>query len=112
MPKKIRNPKSESPSAAATPGTPSATLFPGVDFYSLDELLSPGDIELRSRVRDWVQTRYLPIIAEHYAKATFPLVMGREIAAFGAFGGSISGYGCAGLSPLQYGLIMQELERG
>jgi glutaryl-CoA dehydrogenase len=86
--------------------------FAGVDFFTLDELLSPAEIELRTRVRSWVQTRYLPIVAEHYAKGTFPLGMARELAAFGAFGGNISGYGCAGLSPLQYGLIMQELERG
>ncbi len=107
MSKEIRNPKSEirNPNSDAAP-------FAGVDFYCLDELLSPADIELRSRVRSWVETRYLPVIAEHYEKATFPLTVGREIAAFGAFGGNIRGYGCAGLSALQYGLIMQELERG
>jgi glutaryl-CoA dehydrogenase len=107
MSKEIRNPKSEvrnSPSAAGE--------FAGVDFYGLDELLSPGDLELRRRVRNWVDTRYLPVIAEHYEKATFPLSAVREIAAFGAFGGNIRGYGCAGLSALSYGLIMQELERG
>src|SRR5205085_6815056 len=59
-----------------------------------------------------VQTRYLPVVAQHFERATFPLTLAREIAAFGAFGGNIHGYGCAGLSPLQYGLIMQELERG
>jgi glutaryl-CoA dehydrogenase len=78
----------------------------------LDELLTPADLEVRARVRDWVETRYLPVVAEHYERATFPLNLAREIAAFGAFGGNIEGYGCAGLSPLQYGLIMQELERG
>ncbi|MBI3864701.1 MAG: acyl-CoA dehydrogenase family protein [Planctomycetia bacterium] len=93
------------------PGSPPAA-FAGVDFYSLDELLSPEDVKLRGHVRDWVEARFLPIIAEHYAQATFPLVIAREIAAFGAFGGNITGYGCAGISPLQYGLIMQELERG
>ncbi|MBS0261049.1 MAG: acyl-CoA dehydrogenase family protein [Planctomycetes bacterium] len=89
-----------------------STAFTGVDFYALDEFLSPADIELRTRVRQWVQTRYLPIIAQHFEQATFPLELAREISTFGAFGGNISGYGCAGLTPLQYGLIMQELERG
>jgi glutaryl-CoA dehydrogenase len=86
--------------------------FQGVDFYGLDELLSPAEKELRARVRDWVETHYLPLVAENYERGTFPLTIGREIAAFGAFAGNISGYGCAGLTPLQYGLIMQELERG
>lgn len=86
--------------------------FRGVDLYALDDLLSPADIELRSRVREWVTRRFLPIIAEHYERAAFPLAVAKEIAAFGAFGGNIRGYGCPGLSALQYGLVMQELERG
>ncbi|HEY3965617.1 MAG TPA: acyl-CoA dehydrogenase family protein [Planctomycetaceae bacterium] len=114
MSKKIRSPKSEIQKAqdGQSAVTAHAPTFAGVDFYSLDELLSPADIALRTRVRDWVETRFLPIVAEHTARATFPLVISREISQFGAFGGNIEGYGCAGLSPLQYGLIMQELERG
>ncbi|MSR56464.1 MAG: acyl-CoA dehydrogenase [Planctomycetaceae bacterium] len=86
--------------------------FEGLDLYALDELLSPDDLRLRGQVREWVERKYLPIVSEHYEKATFPLDLAREIAAFGAFGGNIAGYGCAGLTALQYGLIMQELERG
>lgn len=86
--------------------------FEALDLYALDELLSPDDLRLRSAVRDWVERRYLPIIARHFEQATFPLELAREIAAFGVFGGTIKGYGCAGLTALQYGLILQELERG
>jgi glutaryl-CoA dehydrogenase len=86
--------------------------FRGVDYYALDELLSPADSELRARVRDWVSTKYLPVIARHYEQATFSPELSHEIAKFGAFGGNIRGYGCAGMSALQYGLVMQELERG
>ena len=102
----IRNP-SGGAAELATSGS-----FQGVDFLALDESLTPADLELRARVRDWVETRYLPVIAEHYERATFPLSLAREIAAFGAFGGNIQGFGCAALTPLQYGLVMQELERG
>jgi glutaryl-CoA dehydrogenase len=120
MTKEIRNPRVKNDrahirnrkSGLADVATPPASAFDGVDFMALDELLTPGDLELRARVRKWVETRYLPVIAEHYEKATFPLRLAREIAEFGAFGGSIQGYGCAGLTYLQYGLIMQELERG
>jgi glutaryl-CoA dehydrogenase len=107
MPEEIRNPKSEIRNVESRDAP-----FAGVDFYCLDELLSPADIELRNHVRTWVEARYLPVIAEHYEKAAFPLSVGREIAAFGAFGGNIRGYGCPGLSALSYGLVMQELERG
>src|SRR5436190_24349743 len=115
---RVENPRVEKYGAEIRKPTPEAAEIPasdsfqGVDFLAIDELLSPADLELRSRVREWVETRYLPVVAEHYERATFPLSLAREIAAFGAFGGSIRGYGCAGLSPLQYGLIMQELERG
>jgi glutaryl-CoA dehydrogenase len=112
MTKKNRTPKTETDVSVAPAADSPAPSFAGVDFFALDELLSPADIELRARVRSWVQARFLPIVAEQFAKATFPLVISREIAQFGAFGGNIEGYGCAGLSPLQYGLVMQELERG
>ncbi|RPI91102.1 MAG: acyl-CoA dehydrogenase, partial [Planctomycetaceae bacterium] len=82
------------------------------DLYALDDLLSPADRQLRARVRDWVDQRYLPQIADWNERAEFPLELAREIAQFGAFGGNIGEFGCAGLSPLQYGLVMQELERG
>ena len=88
------------------------TKFAGVDFLELDELLSPADREVRAKFRDWVETRYLPIIREHFEKATFPLERAREIAELGALGANLPDYGCAGLTPLQYGLVMQELERG
>ena len=34
------------------------------------------------------------------------------MAELGFYGANIEGYGCAGMSNVQYGLIMQELERG
>src|SRR5437667_4185228 len=89
-----------------------AETFQGVDFFAIDEILARTDLELRTRVREWVETHYLPVIAQHYERATFPLTVAREIATFGAFGGNIRGYGCSGMTPVQYGLVMQELERG
>lgn len=86
--------------------------FAGVDFLNLDELLSPADRQVRDTARAWVESRYLPIIAKHFEAATFPFELVPEIARLNAFGGTITGYGCAGLSSLAYGLIMQELERG
>jgi glutaryl-CoA dehydrogenase len=86
--------------------------FQGTDLYELDELLTPAERELRDRVRGWVETNYLPIVAGHWERGTFPLDLARQIEQFGAFGGNIQGYGCAGLGPLAYGLLMQELERG
>jgi glutaryl-CoA dehydrogenase len=86
--------------------------FEATDFYALEDLLSPRDLEIRNAVRAWVDRRFLPVIREHYARGTFPIELVPEIAQLHAFGATIHGYGCAGLSNLTYGLVMQELERG
>ncbi len=85
--------------------------FQAIDFYNLDELLSDDDRRLRDRVRQWVQSRFMPLVQKHYRAGTFPLELAPELGELGALGGHIHGYGCAGRSPLAYGLIMQELER-
>lgn len=86
--------------------------FQGVDLYELDELLSAEDITHRTRVREWVDRRFMPMARDCHAAARFPLELVPELADLGAFGGNITGYGCAGMSSLRYGLVMQELERG
>jgi glutaryl-CoA dehydrogenase len=86
--------------------------FQAVDFYNLEELLSDEDRRLRDRVRGWVQSRFMPLVQKHYRAGTFPFELAPELGQLGALGGHIQGYGCAGRSPLAYGLVMQELERG
>src|SRR5688500_14523692 len=86
--------------------------FTGTDFFDVDELLSPQDRAARDRVRAWVGERFMPLVQQHYRAGTFPMELVPEMAALNCFGASIPGYGCAGLTNLRYGLIMQELERG
>ncbi|MBK8231322.1 MAG: acyl-CoA dehydrogenase family protein [Candidatus Eisenbacteria bacterium] len=87
--------------------------FQGLDFYSIDQSLSPDERQVRDLVRDWVTNEVLPGIEQHAREGTFPLhlipKMGEEL---GLFGSNFNDYGCAGLSAIAYGLIMQELERG
>lgn len=82
------------------------------DLFRLDDLLSPEDLAVRQRVRDWVDSRFRPLIQSHWRAGTFPDELIPEIGALGALGAGIQGYGCPGLTPIQYGLVMQELERG
>jgi glutaryl-CoA dehydrogenase len=86
--------------------------FEAADFYQLEELLTPDERQIRESVRQWVQERFLPIIAQHYRAGTFPLDLVPELAQLSAFGATIQGYGCGGLDSVAAGLIMQELERG
>jgi glutaryl-CoA dehydrogenase len=83
-----------------------------VDFYRTDDLLTEEERLVRSTVGRFVDQRFLPIVAEHYERATFPMEVVPELAKLGVFGMHLQGYGAAGMSNVMYGLACQELERG
>jgi glutaryl-CoA dehydrogenase len=83
-----------------------------VDFYRTDELLSDEERLVRFTVARFVDQRFLPIVAEHYERATFPMEIVPELARLGVFGMHLTGYGAAGMSNVMYGLSCEELERG
>jgi glutaryl-CoA dehydrogenase len=86
--------------------------FQGVDFIELDRLLSEDEKVVRASVRQWVEEKVKPIIEKNAQAGTFPLDLIPELAQMGYLGASLKGYGCAGMSNVEYGLVMQELERG
>src|SRR6266568_4074044 len=87
--------------------------FTGVDFYSVDTLLSEEERAIRDTVRDWVDENLMPVIGEAYVAGKFPKQLVPQMAELGLFGANLpEEYGCAGLNNVAYGLIMQELERG
>jgi glutaryl-CoA dehydrogenase len=86
--------------------------FPGVDYIQFDSLLSEQELLVRQTARQFVDDRVVPIIREAYNNAAFPTGLIREMGGLGFFGANLEGYGCAGMNSIEYGLIMQELERG
>jgi glutaryl-CoA dehydrogenase len=84
----------------------------GSDFLEIDSLFSEEERLVRTTARQFVQDRILPSIRQHYREGSFPLELAREMADLGFFGANLEGYGCAGMSDVEYGLLMQELERG
>jgi len=87
--------------------------FEGVDFLSLDDLLSDEERLARDTVREFVSREFLPRIQEHVRQdGSFPMDLVPALAELGLFGANLAGYGCAGMSNVAYGLVMQELERG
>jgi glutaryl-CoA dehydrogenase len=86
--------------------------FRGVDYYDVDELLTDEERMIRDAVRDWVEAEFLPVVTEHHRAGTFPVQLIPKLGEMGVFGATLKSYGCAGLSNVAYGLIMQELERG
>jgi glutaryl-CoA dehydrogenase len=86
--------------------------FPGVDYLQFDSLLSEQELMVRQTARQFVDDRVLPIIREAFNNGVFPNQLIPEMAHLGFFGANLEGYGCAGMNNVEYGLIMQELERG
>ena len=84
-----------------------------LDFYNIDSVLSEEERAVRESVRHFVDERVMPIIGDAYVQGRFPKELIPEMGELGVFGANLpEEYGCAGLNNVQYGLIMQELERG
>src|SRR5271163_3106879 len=86
--------------------------FPGVDYVLIDSLLSEQELLVRQTARQFVDERVLPVIRDSFRDARFPRELVPEMGKLGFFGANLEGYGCAGMSNVEYGLVMQELERG
>ncbi len=86
--------------------------FPGVDYIQFDSLLSEQELLVRQTARQFVDERVLPIVREAFNSGVFPKEVIPEMAELGFFGANLQGYGCAGMNNVEYGLIMQEIERG
>ena len=81
------------------------------DLYQLEDLLSDSEREVRDRVRTFCRDEVLPIANEYWERAEYPAELMPKFAALGIAGGTIEGYGCAGLSSLASGLVSAELAR-
>ena len=86
--------------------------FPGVDFLDFDSLLNDEELLARKTARQFVDEQVIPVIEKHNREATFPMQLVPQLGALGFFGANLKGYGCAEMSNVAYGLVMQELERG
>ena len=86
--------------------------FKGVDFIGFDSLLSEDELLVRDNTRKFIEENLVPIIEECNREGRFPRELVKPMAELGFFGASLKGYGCAGMSNVEYGLVMQELERG
>ncbi|MDI6411621.1 acyl-CoA dehydrogenase family protein [Streptomyces albus] len=88
------------------------SAFDAHDPLGLDDLLDDEDRAVRDTVRAWAADRVLPHIADWYERGELPGVreLARELGSLGALGMSLTGYGCAGASAVQYGLACLELE--
>jgi glutaryl-CoA dehydrogenase len=89
-----------------------ANLSDVSDVLAIDSLLSPEELAVRERVRDFTDQRIRPGIAGWYEDAVFPLDLAPELGELGVLGMHLQGYGCPGRSAVEYGLAAMELEAG
>lgn len=83
------------------------------DFYGIDEQLTDEERQVREVVRKFVDAEIRPHAAQWWLEGVFPTHLIPRLAGLGVFGPTLpEEYGGAGLSPVGYGLMMQELERG
>ncbi len=82
------------------------------DFLAFDSVLSDEERDIRDMVRVFVADRVLPHIAEWFEEARIPRELATELGRLGLLGMHLEGYGCAGASAAEYGLVCMELEAG
>ncbi|PJE97607.1 acyl-CoA dehydrogenase [Streptomyces carminius] len=83
-----------------------------LDLVGVDELLTPEEKDVRASVRRVCEASVDPYVAEWFEKGELPAVreLTREFGRLGLLGMHLTGYGCAGLGPVAYGLACLELE--
>jgi glutaryl-CoA dehydrogenase len=86
--------------------------FPGVDYLLIDSQLNEQELMVRQTARQFVDERVIPLIRDCFRDGRFPKELIPEMGRLGFFGANLEGYGCAGMNNVEYGLVMQELERG
>ncbi|MEJ7833194.1 MAG: acyl-CoA dehydrogenase family protein [Nocardioides sp.] len=78
-----------------------------------DSLISDEDRAIRDTVRQYVDDRLRPEIADWYDTGQVPVRdLALEFGKLGLLGMKLEGYGCAGTSATAYGLACMELEAG
>ena len=86
--------------------------YRGFDYLEIETLFSEEERLVRQTTRQFVEEHVSPVIKNCYNEGRFPRDVIGQMGELGFFGANLEGYGCAGMNNVEYGLIMQELERG
>jgi glutaryl-CoA dehydrogenase len=82
-----------------------------LDLLDLDDDLDPEDRLLQDTVRKFADDRLRPHIRQWFEDGTLPARdLAVEFGELGMLGMHLSGYGCQGAKPSQYGLVCAEVE--
>jgi glutaryl-CoA dehydrogenase len=77
----------------------------------LDEQLTDEERMVRDSARAYCQEKLMPRVLESHRHERFDRGILNEMGRLGFLGSTLSGYGCAGVNYVSYGLLARELER-
>ena len=81
--------------------------------FDIDSLLDDEEKAVRTAVRQVVDERVKPYVADWYQSGQLPArELAKQFGEIGLLGMHLQGYGCAGMSATAYGLACLELEAG
>jgi glutaryl-CoA dehydrogenase len=83
-----------------------------LELLGISHLLTEEERDIQASVREFVDRRVRPTIAEAYERGEADLTLMPEAGALGLLGMHLEGYGCAGTNAVAYGLACLELEAG
>ncbi len=83
-----------------------------LELLAVDHLLTDDEKDIQASVRDFVDRRVRPNVADWYERGEPDLGLMREAGSLGLLGMHLEGYGCAGTNAVSYGLACLELEAG
>ncbi|WP_185995970.1 acyl-CoA dehydrogenase family protein [Nocardioides campestrisoli] len=84
-----------------------------LDLVGTDSLIGEEDRAIRDTVRQFVESKVKPQLADWYEAGQVPVrELAREVGGLGVLGMHLEGYGCAGTTATAYGLACMELEAG
>ena len=85
--------------------------LPALQLLDVDALLSDEERAIRDVARRVVDDRVRPYVASWFEQGVCPArELAKEFGSVGLLGMHLSGYGCAGVSSVAYGLVCMELE--
>src|SRR5450755_1247964 len=82
----------------------------GSDLLRIDDELSEEERLVRDTVRAFAKDRIMPYIADWFEAGTVPRELAPELGKMGLLGMHLSGYGCAGMGAVAYGVTCREME--
>jgi glutaryl-CoA dehydrogenase len=86
--------------------------FDRLDPMGIDDVLSDDEKAVRDSVRAFCRRKVEPHVADWFERSEVPGIrdLAKELGDLGVLGMHLSGYGCAGMSAVEYGLACLELE--